>query len=983
MLPIRSQKQSNEHNPLPAHGFCAEPCALVYNGRVFLYLSSEKPKFDKYGKPRENKYDSSIAFRALSSTDLVNWIDHGELTAAGRKGVACWAKHAAAPCVVYRRENERDRFYMYFDDRAENIGVLVSDDPLGPFEDVLERPLVNRDTPGCADITWISDPAVVINSNRDAFLYFGGGTCGGDEETSPSAARAVKLGADMLSLASDSKALTLPYYYEDSCVNLIDGSYIYSYCTGWNIPTEAKERLGIGSARIVYAVSPDPFGPFELRGQFLKNPGEYFGCFGNSHHQLFEFSGRWYVAYQSLLRERAMGWTSNYRCAMLNEIERREDGGFNRVVGSKEGVGQISYVKPYLSVPAALASDFAGVEHVSEAEGLIATPSIRIECAGWIHISGVDFGECGGIRFHCKLRNTGKPGLLMVLPDSLNAVPMATLRVGRYTEWTERATELSESVTGVHELYLYSTTDRLELSEWRFTEATDVHTETHFETRANPIIPCDFPDPDVLRVNDTYYMVSTTMHFMPSCAILRSWNLLDWELIAHVAPTLEDTPAKRLEAGHSIYGQGMWAASLRYSLGTYYVCFVERDTGKTRLFRSHSIKGPWRSNEIEGYYYDSSLLFDDDGSAYIIYGHATIRITELNDELTAPRKNGLNRVLIREKDNDILPYEGAHMQKINGQYCLFLIHSLPQRWMRTQACFHSSTLRGRFTGGDVLSDDMGFFGQGVAQGGLVDTPLGGWYAMLFQDRGAVGRLPVLVPVRWENGFPIFGESGRVPSEVTVHVKGRAKLCASLYGSDRFNEPQLKPYWEWNHLPDNALWGLERDGLRLTTGTIAKRLTEARNTLTQRMVYPRCAAEVTIDASDMNDGDIAGLCALQGDYAWIGLVRENGVLTVRMLSKNGSDLKEEVCLPYGEPRARLRVDIDFTDLKDIATFSCRRDGRWVQLGEPHQLTFKLDHFTGCRFGLFALSTANPGGSALFSDFVYEAPQTALRSASLQP
>ena len=101
----------------------------------------------------------------------------------------------------------------------------------------------------------------------------------------------------------------------------------------------------------------------------------------------------------------------------------------------------------------------------------------------------------------------------------------------------------------------------------------------------NPITRMDYPDPDVIRVDDTYYMVSTTMYFMPGCEILRSYDLVHWEHAAYVYDRLDSTPAQRLEDGKNIYGCGMWAASLRYHDGIFYICFVANDTHKTYLYR--------------------------------------------------------------------------------------------------------------------------------------------------------------------------------------------------------------------------------------------------------------------------------------------------------------------------------------------------------------------------------------------------------------
>ena len=279
----------------------------------------------------------------------------------------------------------------------------------------------------------------------------------------------------------------------------------------------------------------------------------------------------------------------------------------------------------------------------------------------------------------------------------------------------------------------------------------------------NPLTRLDYPDPDVIRVGGVYYMVTTTMHFMPGGEILRSYDLANWEHAAFVYDRLDSTPAQRLEHGENIYGKGMWAASLRFHRGLFYVCFAANDTGKTYLYTSKSIAGPWKKQYIEGFYHDASLLFDEE-KVYIAYGNKEIYITQLNEDLSAPLAGGLHRLAVSDAGNPRLGYEGAHFYKIHGKYYLFLIHSLRDRWMRTEACFVADAVDGVFTGGDVLIDDRGYCGQGVAQGGIVDTPEGDWYAVLFQDHGAVGRIPVLVPVTWEADFPVFGQNGRIPAQ---------------------------------------------------------------------------------------------------------------------------------------------------------------------------------------------------------------------------
>ena len=114
----------------------------------------------------------------------------------------------------------------------------------------------------------------------------------------------------------------------------------------------------------------------------------------------------------------------------------------------------------------------------------------------------------------------------------------------------------------------------------------------------NPILKSDYPDPDVIRVDDTYYMVSTTMHFIPGAVILRSYDLGHWETVSHIYAELADTPAYHLEKGCQAYGQGMWAPCIRYHEGTFYVVFSVNDIHKTLLFTASEVTGPWEKKEI-------------------------------------------------------------------------------------------------------------------------------------------------------------------------------------------------------------------------------------------------------------------------------------------------------------------------------------------------------------------------------------------------
>ena len=509
----------------------------------------------------------------------------------------------------------------------------------------------------------------------------------------------------------------------------------------------------------------------------------------------------------------------------------------------------------------------------------------------------------------------------------------------------------------------------------------------------NPITCRDYPDPDVIRVGDTYYMVSTTMYFMPGCEILRSYDLVHWEHASYVYDRLDSTPAQRLEGGRNIYGCGMWAASLRYREGVFHICFVANDTHKTYLFRARDIRGPWEKSEIRGFYHDNSILFDDDGRVFIVYGNREIRLTELDADLTGPRPGGLDRVILKDDAEAPLGYEGSHFYKIDGRYYLFLIH-IPRGGRRTESCFVADSPEGEFTGGDVMSDDRGYFGMGVAQGGIVQSPSGRWYAMLFQDSGAVGRIPILMPVHWEKGRPVFGDAGRIPEEFAIEDLKPGYSYRPLTGSDDFMNTSVREgdadsfgflsRWQFNHEPDLSLirHDTDRGTVEIRTGRLSTNLVQARNILTQRTAYPGSRARVSLDASGLREGDYAGICLLESAYAFLAVTRREGKLQLVMARREinvpsiwgiREDLEPAEEMAVQKPDGAsviLSAEALFAGMKDEARFYVCDGDTEKPIGPAVKLKFLLDHFTGVRFGLFLFSTKETGGTAVFSDFRME-------------
>nr|MCR5033385.1 family 43 glycosylhydrolase [Lachnospiraceae bacterium] len=442
-----------------------------------------------------------------------------------------------------------------------------------------------------------------------------------------------------------------------------------------------------------------------------------------------------------------------------------------------------------------------------------------------------------------------------------------------------------------------------------------------------------------------------------------------------------------------------------YHEGLFYVLFVALETHTTYLYTTKDMNKPWKRRTIEGFYHDASLLFDGE-RVFITYGNGDIHLTELKKDLSGPLPGGFDEVIISDNHNPILGYEGSHIYHIGDYYYVFLIHSLRDEWMRVEACFRSKHVEGPYEGKDILNDTRDYCSQGVAQGGIVEDAKGNWWGILFQDHGAVGRIPVLVPIHWEEGWPVLGENGRVPDQFRVpgedgdlHSEADTKKSVpdvnSLYQSDDFGAPSnvseatlrknygsygFRSCWQFNHEPTLPLVGRRNHTLFITTGKICQTVTDAQNTLTQRALFPACAAEVTLDASRLKVGDTAGLCALQGCYGFVGLRRTKDGLFIVMEHKKASEDPSkpqdphapgitEACIPFDGKKLRLAVSLNFDRMRDEATFIYEENGAWKQIGPKHKLYFKLDHFTGCRFGLFAYATETIGGTAGFSKFVY--------------
>lgn len=497
-----------------------------------------------------------------------------------------------------------------------------------------------------------------------------------------------------------------------------------------------------------------------------------------------------------------------------------------------------------------------------------------------------------------------------------------------------------------------------------------LYTQAQDAQAKNPVIFADVPDMSMIRVGDTYYMSSTTMHMSPGVPIMSSKDLINWKLVNYAYDTLANIDELNLNNGKNVYGRGSWASCLRYHNGIYYVSTFSQTPNKTFIYTTKNIeKGPWKRISFSPSHHDHSLFFDDDGKIYLITGAGRLKIFELKDDLSDV-KPGTERVLIEDANipagaNIMLKAEGSQLFKVNGKYYLFNI-VWPRGGMRTVLVHRADKITGPWEGKLALQD------LGVAQGGLIDMPDGKWYSYLFRDYGAVGRIPYLVPVKWEDGWPVLGINGKAPE--TLNLPASQGFIPGIVASDDFSrkkkEPALPLVWQWNHNPDNSLWSVkERKGfLRLKTGRIDTSFLLARNSLTQRTIGPVCSGIISMDVSHMKDGDMAGLGLLQKNYG-LAAVKINGNEKSIIMINAGTGKREEVAsIPLSQQTVFFKAECDFTNKKDTANFFYSLDGNsWTILGTPLKMSYTIPQFMGYRFALFNYATKETGGYADFDFF----------------
>lgn len=513
-----------------------------------------------------------------------------------------------------------------------------------------------------------------------------------------------------------------------------------------------------------------------------------------------------------------------------------------------------------------------------------------------------------------------------------------------------------------------------------FTQEANAQMETSKKvTINNPYIWSDYPDPDIIRVGDYYYLVTTTMHLFPGGPIMRSRDLTNWEVVSYLCDAIKDTPRYDLNEG-TVYGRGQWATSLRYNNGTFWALFVANDDPhKSMVFKTDDPAKGWTLHSRLPAYHDSSLFFDDNGRVYVFSGSGNIHLVELKPDLTDVKPGGIDKHLeLKGKPEGL--HEGSRVIKHDGMYYLLCI-SWPKTG-RQEICYRSKNIEGPYESKVIFKSDFGGFPY-AGQGTIVDGKHGEWYGLIFQDRGAVGRILTLEPCSWIDGWPMLGNNGdgKIPETIDVYADDDCTMEGPLNGAIVKNDYQ----WNHNYIAEDittATGSLSQPGewVKLKTSTKATNIFDARNSLTWRTWGPTCSDTIRIDASKIKDGDCTGLSAFNGDAALVTVKKEGSkvflvyteesvALSNDTKAISGVEVKGEkrIAIPGKALKdIRIAMSCDFTPGRDIATFSYSidRGKTWKSISPEQGFKMRFDYrrlFMGTRYAAFYYSTKTTGGT----------------------
>ena len=400
----------------------------------------------------------------------------------------------------------------------------------------------------------------------------------------------------------------------------------------------------------------------------------------------------------------------------------------------------------------------------------------------------------------------------------------------------------------------------------------------------NPVLHADYSDQDVCAVGEDYFLTASSFNCTPGLPILHSKDLVNWKIVNYALKKVEPVEYYN-EARH---GKGVWAPSIRFHEGMYYIYWGDPDFG-IFMVKTRDPYGEWDKPVLvkagKGMI-DPCPLWDDDGRVYLAHAWAGSRakfnsvltVCELNKEGTAVISDP---VLVFDGNDGINhTIEGAKFYKRNGFYYLFApAGGVVSGW---QLVMRSKNVYGPYEARIVMAQGKTDI-NGPHQGGWVDTPAGESWFLHFQDKGAYGRVLHLNPMKWINDWPVIGvdkDGDGCGDPVSRYRKPKTDKTYPIetpVESDEFDTRKLGLQWEWHANYQDVFGFTTNMGYARIYGHELsphfKNFWEVPNLLMQKFPAEEFTATAKLKVSAKDDGQLSGLIIMGWDYSWIGVEKQ--------------------------------------------------------------------------------------------------------------
>jgi len=457
---------TNNANPLLDFMFTADPTAVEYNGRIYVYATNDHQQYEHVGGAGKNSYEHIRTLVMMSSDDMVNWTYHGLIDTAK---LAPWGTNSWAPSITSRLEADgKTHFYLYYSNNGFGTAVLTSTSPVGPWKDPLGKNIVDRSVPG-VDSEDPFDPGVLIDDQGTGWLTFGGGTP--KTKYMPDNARIVKLGADMISLASNVSKIPAPYFFEASDLNFINGTWVYTYNTNWEERTEwpysnidKPTRCGMSYMTTKTPLNPDSW---KYRDNYFKNTGEdNLGPWTNNHTHLFKFKEKYYITYHAMYLQDYFGTKGGFRNVGIEEMQVDEENvNFSMGKATFKGPSQLNPLNPFVLHQAETTAGTSGkvqFEAVGNVGNMVAKGKADKQC---LMVRGADFSKKIPKKFEARVKGKGR---IDVYVNDLKRTPLASLTCDE-KEWTTISKKIKLKIDkGTGNIYFVFNGEDFLFDEWKF-----------------------------------------------------------------------------------------------------------------------------------------------------------------------------------------------------------------------------------------------------------------------------------------------------------------------------------------------------------------------------------------------------------------------------------------------------------------------------------------------------------------------------------